>query len=649
MVAPLPRVQPMVAPSPPVVAEPIKFIGDLPPITIALGQKDRLITELRNTFNAIDKGDPETKRLVAFGKSGYPLNYHIVRRDANNEDIMAIMNYDQNRIGDAISSFYGRFTGTKDETIAMYWWGMIYRDLEIRPNAEPIHQLTNEELISIVPEDWPYPRDRASIIFKLLSGYNPPRADANKEPRYASIVNTDPLIIARLARYVYNYFGIKEHGGYEFYSQYTPYRHVALQEPSILESFILQYNTNLIDQLSRSMGMKIPPNIHNKEKYYFENLKYYEKVLRRDPTRLVPVPDLEHVPVNNISTLLQIYTDEELLDGYELTNRFQRSYFYTGRKNLIDKIAHDSSRTNNSWEFRKNNCLNSARDNIFELEPREDSGGDPMISYGTMKNYRCWNRDELEGVWIEQDGVFNFAVPDWREGDPYKTFPTASIRELRVLLEGTRDPTFSQLIRQIGEGIQAIANAGARIRSFRNRYQSLTPKQQALVKEYLSWMFLMSMYMRFWKGPGNSYPEVWREGGRGDELCTLDQRGTNVTNQFTVRTQILERMGNDLEQWVLSFPRIEYSFTEGTVAIGAEPINFIVEETQRGNFCLAEGSDHLVQTSYYLLTRILNTNLSGFNQVINDYLGRPDQRNFNPLAVTKTGHTDPQHVLRRLE
>ena len=79
---------------------------------------------------------------------------------------------------------------------------------------------------------------------------------------------------------------------------------------------------------------KIPPNIPDKEKYYFENMKYYEKVLKRDPVRLVPVPDLQNIPTRNIPILLEIYTDEELLDGYELTTRFQPTYLYSGRKSF---------------------------------------------------------------------------------------------------------------------------------------------------------------------------------------------------------------------------------------------------------------------------------------------------------------------------
>ncbi len=555
----------------------------------------------------------------------------------------------------AISPMFGAFKGTKDEIISLYWWGIIYPNIEmIRTpmDIQRIHELTDVELKSVVPANWNYPRDRASIIFKVLTGYNPPRADATKEPRYRSIIATDPKIIMRLADYVYNYFGTKTGGMYDFYSHYSPYRHVALQEPSIMEPFVLQYNRNRIDQLATAMGMKIPSNLRSipeKARYYFDNLKNYQRILTRDPYRLVPVPDLENVPRREIPRLLEMYTDAELIDGYEMLDRYRTRYRYTSRKDLIDRISNTRSRTNNRWQFRKHNCINADRENIFELDIREDTGEDPMISYGTMKNYRCWNRDELEGLWTEHDGMINFNVPDWRQGDPYQSFPIASIRQLRELLEESGALVFTQLIANINAGIRLMANADVRVRGFRAHYGALNPDHQRMVREYLAWMFMTSMYMRFWLGPGNPYPAVWREGGGGDERCDIQQRTENVQNQFLARITLLEQMPTELEQWVLSFPRIEYNFNEGTSRVGAEIINFIVEEAQRGKFCIAEGSYHLVQTSSYLATQILNTDLAGFNRTINEFLAGAVQPDFNPREVTRTRHVDPHHRLRRID
>ena len=612
--------------------------------------------ELRDTFN-IDVEPDEGPTLRWIRRGNYIINPLRYRNVIDNRDINGIIQAMKKKDYEliiAIAPIFGNFQGTRDEIMSLYWWGIIYPDINnnIRRSNEDIieiNKMNTEQLISIVPDNWPYPRDRASIIFKLLTGYNPPRADATNEPRYNSIIVTNSDIIMKLADLIYNYFGRNNGGHYDFYSHYSPYRHVALQEPSIMEPFVIQYSKNRINELSLAMGMKIPEEIINKEKYYFDNLKHYNIILSRDPNNVGPVPDLENIPRRQIKALLEKYTDNELIEGYEMLDRYRTNYRYTSRGDLIDRIIRTRSRTNNRWQFRKRTCINANRDNVFELDHRNDSNEDPLISYGTMKNYRCWNRDELEGIWeVQEDGTVSFMVPDWVQGDPYQTFPIGSITQLRSLLQETNDQVFDNLRTTINEGIRAMNNADARVRGFRNHYQGIHNDQQRLVREYLVWMFSTSMYMRYWKGPGNPYPTVWREGGRGEDRCNAATRTQNVNNQFGIRTNILERMPAELEQWVLSFPRIEYNFNERTSTVGAEMINFIIEQAQMGNFCLAEGSDHLVQTSYYLTTQILNTDLNGFNRTVNEFLGGINQGDFNPTEVTITGHIDPHHRLRTI-
>jgi hypothetical protein len=554
-------------------------------------------------------------------------------------------------------TYGGRLVGfSLDDNISLFWWGKIYPRVEDRIKRKHtlfnydinvINKLSTKELNDLIPKDWPYPRDRASIFFKILTGYNPPRADATKEPRYESIIKSEPEIVFNIAAYVYNYFGVLDRYKYaEFYSHYSPARHVSLQDPSILEPFIpaVMANRNQARLYGQQIGMMIPENIPNEYNYFLENLYYYQKVLTRDPNRLVPVPEIQNR--HDAARLLEIYTDNEILEGYGLGHR-HGGVTYAGRKDLIDKVVRYVTNTDNRWHFRHSNCINSDRPNIIMLDPREDEDDDPLISYGTLNNYRCWNADELAASWEPVQGVISFNVPDWKPGDPYKTFSTDSINRLKELLLSTNKPYFNVLIQTINAGLDQIRNAGARVQKYRADYLLLNDKDKNLVREYLAWLFFASMYMRFWKGPGNPYPAVWVEGGGGENRCTTEERSRLLTDHFIVRTRILEQMGKDLEEWVLSFPRIEYNFVENIATVGVEPINFIVEQAQIGNFCLAEGSDHLVQTSYYIATKILNTDMNGFNNMLNEIL-KINQPPFDPLAVTRTRHVDPHHRLKRL-
>ena len=617
-----------------------------------LNNVGNIVEHLHDNFNRLDLGDPEMiTELRAIKSDIIPLpNYSAMMGNPRSSLLLQVMEYPQEQIARIIQPVFGLFHGTKDETVSLFWWGIIFRNIMTSTfnrytggASDKINALTNEQLNAIVPDDWPYPRDRASVIFKLLTGYNPPRADATKEPRYQAIAATPANLIGKLAKYVYNYFGPIENGYYENPSIYSPYRHVALQTPSILEGFVLNFVPQQVEAFANRMGMTIPDHIEDKERYYFNNLKFYDKVLLRNPERLFPVPDLTNLPEEVIPQLLSVYTDKELLDGYELENIFLE-FVYSSRKELIRKIAENRARTNNLWYFRNKNCINSNRNNLFELAPRVNTPEDPLISYGTLQNYRCWNRDELEATWVEQNGVFKFAVPDYRQGDPFDSFPIPSIQQLRNLLEPI-GPPFVGLIGQINQGLILASNATAKVRELKRQYDGLSNEQKEIVKRYLVWMFASSMFMRFWKGPGNPYPIIWND--PKTEKCTGDQRSVHITAQFQLRDQILAAADPQLRNWLLELPRIEYDFKNKTAYLGAEVINFVLDKVRKGDFCLAAASDKLVQTSYYLATQILELNNNGFNQLVNGYLGNNSP--FDPMGVTRTGHEDPVNILQRLE
>ena len=174
-------------------------------------------------------------------------------------------------------------------------------------------------------------------------------------------------------------------------------------------------------------------------------------------------------------------------------------------------------------------------------------------------------------------------------------------------------------------------------------------EDQQLVQDYILWLFLLGMYMRFWKGPGFAFPMQWVEGGGGAERCELKVRDDNTGMMFGTRTALLEGASPDLEKWLLSLPRVRYDFRTGAVAAGQETINFVVEEAQAGNFCLADASDHMLRTSYYYALKILNMSNEDFNTFLRETLQIPTQPVFDPTRVTGTGHTDPFHNLRDVD
>ena len=495
----------------------------------------------------------------------------------------------------------------------------IYRDNNVLTTEETalVMTLSTPEIITLLGPTYTGPKDRASILWALIKRRNPPPVSATEDPRYAMILQRDPRIIMRLAADVHDYFGSAEQAP----SEYSPYRHLLVYPESILDSFVTDYQREFTAGFAQSLGMIIPVGVDDEE-YYFRNLRKYIYIFSR-PENTPPPPQLD--PQARRATnkqKIRIYTDYELVDAYEI----YPPYDWDSRSDLIKRIL-DETETyarGSQWSFHKRSCNNDDTINIVSGDLRDkDDPNNPILSYGTMNNYRCYNLEELVASFRPTETGFVFAVPDWKAGQEMSLFPLPSIRQLRTLLLNMGDaPLFQPLIDKITEGFAQMNQAGARLRGLRAQYVAFPPNQQELVRDYLSWMFFLSATFRFWKGPPNPYPMVWVEGGGRDQLCTEIQRDENAVYWMALRTRILSAMPKTLEEWLLGLPRVKYNFQTGDATLGEEVIDFVITKAQEGNFCLADASDRIIQTSYYLATRILSLDNNQFNRLMKEEIVR---------------------------
>ena len=406
--------------------------------------------------------------------------------------------------------------------------------------------------------------------------------------------------------------------------------------------------------------MMIPTNIigPQKEEYFFKNLHLYKDVLSRSRD-IRPPPNLIGMNIEASRQALYPYTDMEILVAYDLP--LDGNY---DRSSLIAIAAAQGRKGETRWFFRDTRCAELDRTIVVTGETlaetlKDKDPDDPIIAFGTVYGYRCFLTAELEATFrLDKERGFLFEAPDWTKGKEYpREFTLDEIRDLLPLLRF--DPRhwniFADLINKINEGIAWNNDALRRIMQFRQHYQGLPPDQQLLVRKYIAWLFLIGMWLRFWRGPGHRFPERWMEGRIGDELCERQIRDENVKRQFNERTNIILAMPNpgklpqgQLEQWVLSWPRIRYNFNNDQATVGIEKIDFIVQKTQEGKFCVAEASEHFLSTGYFYAINVLGLDIKGFNQWLKspEILNRPDQPDFDPTRVTRTGHTDPQFELR---
>jgi len=506
----------------------------------------------------------------------------------------------------------------------------------------------------------------------------------NKEA-LAEVDTYTPSEIVKIVKYLYRPRD-DEPGFDKFISLFSPYELFLMRPLHPLIPFIVEWKDQSDpSELAYSLGMIFPPSVDDRPariKYFLDNIRYYANIYTR-PDPVDPPPILEDFPpghARDIRRTVNQYTDYELLDAYEIS-----FIVWDSRPDFIEKIIKEAL-GEPTWAFRRRHCNNLNRMNIMTTEQpiSVTDDEDPILSYGTLNKYRCYQVSELEAFFKEDEkNGFVFGVPDWVNPNlppdvlaaynyplpDFREFPVASIRQLKRLLENVRSPVYNDLKTKIDAGLAAKDNIKTLINRLHEEYRQFSPQKQIFVQDYIFLLFLLSMYMRFWKGPGHDFPMKWLEGGT--ELCPSKIRDENVVMMFGIRTTLLEKISSEskesgeepvffiekteiikvspLEKWIFELPRVRYDFQSGAVSIGQEKIDYIVTEAQEGNFCLAEASDHLLMTSYFYVQHILNMSLDDFNNHIRDILVTPDQPPFKPELTTETRHVDPYHTLREKE
>ena len=559
---------------------------------------------------------------------------------------------------------YRDFTGSFDDIVSVLWWEYLANygkgphnlnagEVVQAINAAPANQLV---MLFPLPPGYSYATDKATLTYVALRRTIVPVYDLDQsaQQRYATLGTLPYQTVILLARYLYNYFTHDDGQP----SWYSPQRFVARQTNiSVMEPFLLRYQPGLSGQIAPYAGMLFPPDVQEsaaKDRYFVENIQHYHTVITR-PGGLLPPPDIEGWTIDRILEVIGQYTDGELLEAYDVGDQP-----WTSRLHLLDSIAREGN-GGSRWGFRHRRCRNDDRLDLVEFEPRvKNDPANPILSYGTMNNYRCYTMNELMYVFREDPELgFKFAVPDWVRGDPIDLFPITSIVQLRELLVLTnqRNPIFANLIAVIDQGLAALRQRDNRILTLRREYETMAPERQELVREYLAWVFTTGMWFRAWRGPGSIYPHAWDEGvvrgegARNPHQCTPTQRNRNAIVQFQRRTALLESMPRDIERWVLALPRVRYDFQTRQAQFGVEPINQLIELVQTGEFCILDASDQLIQTGYYLSKEILQlTTDEAFNRFINDssQLRNIQQPPFIPSNYRRTGHVEFLHVLQLL-
>lgn len=313
--------------------------------------------------------------------------------------------------------------------------------------------------------------------------------------------------------------------------------------------------------------------------------------------------------------MLQFYKTREIVEEYEPIGE------WGDRNDLFKLIVAES--TKRLFRIKGNFCQNLDMLNLTTLLPHTEDNPtyyDPIISYGYPGKYRCYQLSELEQTFrvYSDDGMFHFRVPDYLPntideitgGPAEKDFSIESIKQLQELI--SNDFRFVNLRNIINTGLDTYDNSKNKILSIVKNLEGQSFQRKYIIHLYLMWLFLFGMWLRQWKGPGYDWPFNGLDNEDLEYKCNIETRDENFRIQMLVHDAIL-RLANfeNMNDYISDLPIISYNFFTKDMIIANEDqsvftkIEEIINAMNRGEFCLAHGSDIILQTSYYLLFKIL--------------------------------------------
>ena len=362
--------------------------------------------------------------------------------------------------------------------------------------------------------------------------------------------------------------------------------------------------------------------------------------------------NLFNIDVRNI----QKYSDIELLDfyGYRIF-KFPETHGAFTRWAFLHVISISVA----FWQRWTGECDNDHINSIMMLEPRgtldKTDTDDINIALVRMDRRRCFPASELEASFRNLGGFFIFYDPDYDYETPMidpitdhkvtKAIPLIGIMNLHdFLINEDPTPTVSALIKKIEFGIGKYKDTDDYLQRFKDAVYASSHISQTFIQTYLSFIFLLSMWARFWKGPGYSYPVIWNE-AMSQDLCPALQRDKHIDIEFNVYGQLMsemERFMPSLVGFINKLPLIHYSWTQGFYVkadeefirneLGAYYMSETINGAQHGLFCLAQFGDILAQSAYVYMRVGLGYSDNKVNELLIQTMVK--MRTFENIAIT---------------
>lgn len=371
-----------------------------------------------------------------------------------------------------------------------------------------------------------------------------------------------------------------------------------------LESIGVIFPGNYISQDQRMLY--IVENFQDYEDFYTE--RYINKRIKEEELlrylKDFQTLDIEYksVYVNN----LKYFSDKELMKFFPYILTFK------SRRNALDLIFKVESSLCYPWSFMRGEEINGNKMEILSGDLKKEITK-PTISYGNIISYKIFSLEELT-VNCQKDTILNpdhinkkYIQPGEKEED--ECFSPEDIKTLKITLNNLVDVIINtedeNLSLNSPEYLCAITDLKCalpeRIRiknidTLKKEFSELTKDEKSDVEIYATFLFLLSLFSRFWRGFNYDFP-YFKKNVLKEELIF---REFMVNIYFDIKCRIFDDFSERSIKYIKTLPLI----TEGRVLL-KEVESFINDNMSEVGRCTAETSNVLMETVKYLFTMII--------------------------------------------
>jgi hypothetical protein len=391
----------------------------------------------------------------------------------------------------------------------------------------------------------------------------------------------------------------------------TPHTH--------MEKYINKLNESTVDKIIKKLGIRtFAETYDDKCKYicggaYSLNmmLKFRDENPNLQPALLSSESLIDKSRMEKEMYLLQ-FSDKVLIKNYDLP--FTATW--RSRIELAIEIGEIESSNRAPWHWRSSRPKNNNTYSNLTDELRSEINKERIltIAYGTLQDYDCFQIEELILSTVTVSSLDTNTVIVYKpNSNPLEPFSQQDVCKLKIMLIPNMLPqNFSEANKELCRTlynklpvINIYDMSSSSLATLKSNFASKSEKKKNKIILYLTWLFAYANWMRFWKGPGDKLPISREDMNSLSPIEKNIMRAVHLKIQGAVRTRVLNCIGSNLEKEVLTYPEL-YSANE-VILSRNQPINTKLMEALIGEGCSGLASDSILDTSYFLIKLLLDS------------------------------------------